>query len=45
MANLPQERLDYQSHPFTNVGMDYCDPFKLFCYEDPLNDGAVYLHV
>ena len=29
MADLPAERLDYQSVPFTHVGMDYFGPFDI----------------
>ena len=34
MEDLPAERLDYQSHPFTNLGMDYSVHSRLYCYED-----------
>ena len=33
MADLLAERLDYQSYPFTNVGVDYFGITKLSCYE------------
>ena len=29
MSDLPQERLAYQSPPFTNTGVDYLGPFPV----------------
>ena len=29
MADLPTERLDYQSYPFINVGVDHFGPFEV----------------
>ena len=29
MTELPPERLDYRSYPFTNVGVDYFGPFAV----------------